>query len=49
VPALRTSGCRNERLPTTAAEIVAEATDVRLVQTVPAARALKHARQTIRS
>jgi putative ABC transport system substrate-binding protein len=44
---LRTTEGRNELLGAAAAEIVAQAPDLLLVQTIPAARALKQATQTI--
>jgi putative tryptophan/tyrosine transport system substrate-binding protein len=45
--ALRTTEGRNDLLPAVAAELVAQAPDLLLVQTIPAARALKQVTQTI--
>ena len=44
---LRSTEGRNELLPAAAAEIVARAPDLLLVQTIPATRALMQATQTI--
>ena len=44
---VRTTEGRNELLPSVAAELVAQAPDLILVQTVPAARALKQATKSI--